>query len=45
LPATPWREKVLQLQGSKRALVRDVISADDSLVRSLTREDLERLLS
>ncbi len=38
-------EKVLQLQESKRALVRDVISADDSLVRSLTREDLERLLS
>jgi superfamily II DNA or RNA helicase len=38
-------EKVLQLQESKRSLARDLISGDDSLVRSLTREDLERLLS
>ncbi len=38
-------EKVLQLQDTKRSLARDIISSDDSLVRSLTREDLERLLS
>ncbi len=38
-------EKVLELQESKRQLTRDIIGSDDGLVRSLTREDLERLLS
>jgi SNF2 family DNA or RNA helicase len=38
-------EKVLQLQDSKRTLAREIISSDDTLVRSLTRDDLERLLS
>jgi superfamily II DNA or RNA helicase len=38
-------EKVLQLQDSKRTLAREIISSDDALVRTLTRDDLERLLS
>jgi superfamily II DNA or RNA helicase len=37
-------EKVLQLQETKRALADAIINADNSLIRSLTREDLELLL-
>ena len=38
-------EKVLELQETKRALADAIISADESLIRTLTREDLELLLS
>jgi SNF2 family DNA or RNA helicase len=38
-------EKVLQLQQSKRDLADAIITADNSVVRNLTREDLELLLS
>jgi superfamily II DNA or RNA helicase len=38
-------EKVLEMQESKRALADSIISADESLIRTLTREDLELLLS
>jgi SNF2 family DNA or RNA helicase len=38
-------EKVLQLQKSKRDLADAIISEDNSLIGSLTREDLELLLS
>jgi superfamily II DNA or RNA helicase len=38
-------EKVLTLQQSKRALADAIISADNSVARNLTREDLELLLS
>ncbi len=38
-------EKVLGLQESKRALAEAVISADVSVLKALTREDLELLLS
>ena len=38
-------EKVLALQQSKRDLADAVISADNSVMRNLTREDLELLLS
>lgn len=38
-------EKVLELQQSKRDLADAIISADNSLLQSLTREDLELLLS
>ena len=38
-------EKVLELQESKRALADSIISADESVIRTLTREDLELLLS
>ena len=38
-------EKVLELQETKRALADAIITADDSLIRTLTREDLELLLS
>jgi SNF2 family DNA or RNA helicase len=38
-------EKVLQLQSSKRNLADAIISADNSLIRDLGREDLELLLS
>jgi SNF2-related domain/Helicase conserved C-terminal domain/SWIM zinc finger len=38
-------EKVLELQKSKRDLADAIITADNSLLRSLTREDLELLLS
>jgi SNF2 family DNA or RNA helicase len=38
-------EKVLELQETKRALAESIISADESLIRTLTREDLELLLS
>ncbi len=38
-------EKVIELQQSKRALAEAIITADESLIRTLTREDLELLLS
>jgi superfamily II DNA or RNA helicase len=38
-------EKVLELQNTKRALADAIINADNSLIRSLGREDLELLLS
>ena len=38
-------EKVLALQQSKRALADAIISADNSVIRNLTRDDLELLLS
>jgi superfamily II DNA or RNA helicase len=38
-------EKVLELQQSKRDLADAIISADNSLLQTLTREDLELLLS
>ncbi|HVW85107.1 MAG TPA: SNF2-related protein [Bryobacteraceae bacterium] len=38
-------EKVLELQKSKRELASSIISADNSLIRNLRREDLEMLLS
>ena len=38
-------EKVLQLQQTKRALADAIINADNSLVRGLSRDDLELLLS
>jgi len=38
-------EKVLELQETKRELADAIITADNSLIGTLTREDLERLLS
>lgn len=38
-------EKVLELQQSKRDLADAIITADNSIMRNLTREDLELLLS
>ncbi|HYV72061.1 MAG TPA: DEAD/DEAH box helicase, partial [Pseudolabrys sp.] len=38
-------EKVLELQKTKRDLADAIITADNSLIHSLTREDLELLLS
>lgn len=38
-------EKVLQLQEKKRALADAIITADNSMIRDLGREDLELLLS
>ena len=38
-------EKVLALQQSKRSLADAIITADNSLLRSIAREDLELLLS
>jgi superfamily II DNA or RNA helicase len=38
-------EKVLELQKSKRDLASAIVSADNSLIRNLRREDLELLLS
>jgi SNF2 family DNA or RNA helicase len=38
-------EKVLELQETKRALADSIISADEGLIRTLSREDLELLLS
>jgi hypothetical protein len=38
-------EKVLELQQSKRDLADAIINADNSLIRSLSKEDLELLLS
>jgi SNF2 family DNA or RNA helicase len=38
-------EKILELQKSKRDLAEAIVSADNSLIRNLTAEDLELLLS
>jgi superfamily II DNA or RNA helicase len=38
-------EKVLTLQQNKRALADAIINADNSLIRTISREDLEMLLS
>jgi SNF2 family DNA or RNA helicase len=38
-------EKILELQRTKRELADAIISADNSLIRGLTREDLELLLA
>ncbi len=38
-------EKVLELQKSKKALADSIINADNSLIRGLTREDLQLLLA
>ena len=38
-------EKILELQKTKRDLADAIVSADNSLIRSLTAEDLELLLS
>jgi SNF2 family DNA or RNA helicase len=38
-------EKVLELQKSKRDLADAIITADNSVMRNLTRDDLELLLS
>ncbi|MGE0608238.1 MAG: hypothetical protein AB7O62_14170, partial [Pirellulales bacterium] len=38
-------EKILELQGSKRQLADAIISGDNSLIRSLTADDLNLLLS
>jgi len=38
-------EKILQLQGDKRKLAEAIISADNSLISSLTADDLKLLLS
>ena len=38
-------EKFLELQQSKRELVEAIINEDNSLIRDLTREDIERLLA
>jgi SNF2 family DNA or RNA helicase len=38
-------EKVLQLQQSKKDLADAIINADNSLIRTLGKEDLELLLS
>jgi hypothetical protein len=38
-------EKILQLQGEKRKLAEAIVSADENLIRTLTAEDLQMLLS
>ena len=38
-------EKILELQAGKRALADAIVQADQSLMTSLSREDLELLLS
>jgi len=38
-------ERILELQKSKRALADSIITADNSLIRDLSREDLELLLA
>jgi len=38
-------EKVLELQKTKRDLADSIITADSSLIKTLSREDLELLLS
>ena len=38
-------EKILQLQGKKRALAESIITADNSLIKDMGQEDLEFLLS
>ena len=43
--AIPVVDKVLELQARKRALADAIITADNSLIRDLGREELELLLS
>ncbi|MBK0404233.1 DEAD/DEAH box helicase [Adhaeribacter sp. BT258] len=38
-------EKILALQGKKIQLVTDLISTDETVIKSLTKEDIENLLS
>ena len=38
-------EKVLELQKTKKALAESIINADNSLIRTLTKEDLQLLLA
>jgi SNF2 family DNA or RNA helicase len=38
-------ERVLQLQQQKRSLAEAILTADESVLRTLKREDLELLLS
>ena len=38
-------EKILELQAGKRALADAIVQADESLMASLSREDLALLLS
>jgi hypothetical protein len=38
-------EKILQLQGEKRKLAEAIVSADENLLRTLTADDLQMLLS
>jgi SNF2 family DNA or RNA helicase len=38
-------EKVLQLQETKRRLADDILQADENLIKSLTKADLEKLFS
>jgi SNF2 family DNA or RNA helicase len=38
-------EKILQLQDQKRGLAEAIVSADNSVMRNLTAEDLQLLLS
>jgi SNF2 family DNA or RNA helicase len=38
-------EKILALQGKKIQLVTDLISTDETIIKSLTKEDIESLLS
>ena len=38
-------ERVLELQAHQRSLADAILSSDESLLRTLTRADLERLLS
>lgn len=37
-------EKILELQRTKRELADAIVSADNSLIRTLTAEDLQMLL-
>lgn len=37
-------EKILRLQGHKKNLANDLISSEDSFVKSLTKEDIEEIL-
>jgi non-specific serine/threonine protein kinase len=38
-------EKVLQLQERKRAVVQEVVEAEEDVFKSLSREDMETLLT
>jgi SNF2 family DNA or RNA helicase len=38
-------EKIIELQSSKKALADSIITADANLMRSLTADDLQMLLS
>lgn len=45
IAADTVEEKVLELQQSKRDLADSIINTDNSLIRSMSVEDLELLLS